>query len=335
MVGLIQKCKSAIPSKIKRLCSKIKPDRRKHYLLVRCNDEFNYKLIKYIWWKNFHVKVKNAQLEKNHSSVKSNYNTYTEQLCWIQTTKFKDNEKLRNTLLKKIATQPKKKYINKSLETLNVYGMLCCKYQHLLDDDQQNSVSDCIKQNLEVILSQGKLEKTKITGQKANKLISENEKVLEKIGKVEVKNENYQSKSDLWIREIIFEEIKRYIGMLKNKQIDQKMQQTQQEVNELRSEALELIDKVETRGQPLEVLLEKTENLKEAAEEFFSNTKRIKHKYKTANSKTFYYALAVAVAIAVTTLICYCIYTTFSKPNQSLDNVTLTQNVEKLINSIT
>ncbi|XGA08708.1 MAG: hypothetical protein U0X86_001014 [Wolbachia endosymbiont of Xenopsylla cheopis] len=286
MVGLIQKCKSAIPSKIKRLCSKIKPDRPKHYLLVRCNDEFNYKLIKYIWWKNFHVKVKNAQLEKNHSSVKSNYNTYTEQLCWIQTTKFKDNEKLRNTLLKKIAIQPKKKHIHKSLETLNIYGMLCCKYQHLLNDDQQNSVSDCIKQSLEVILNQGKLKRTKITDQETDKLIDKNEKVLEKIAKIEEKNKDYQSKSDLWIRRIIFDKIKEYVRTLK-------MQQLQQELNEVKDEAFKCVEGVITRGEALEELQKKAENLQEGAKLFHNNGKRIKHKYKTANNKILFYTLAV------------------------------------------
>ncbi|WP_339047206.1 hypothetical protein [Candidatus Mesenet endosymbiont of Phosphuga atrata] len=337
MIDLIQKCKSVIPSKIKRLCSKIEPDRLKYYQLIKQSDELNYKLIKYIWWKNFHIEIKHAQLEKNHSSVKSNYDTYTEQSCWIQTTEFKDNDKLRNTLLKKIATQPKKKYINKSLETLNIYGMLCCKYQHLLDDDQQNSVSDCIKQSLNVILNQGKLKKTRITDEKSDKLIGENKKILEKIAKTEIKNENYQLKSDLWIRKIIFEEIKQHINKIhKVEQVPKntyKIQQMQQEVNETISIMRSNVEKVITRGQSLEVLLEKTEDLKERSEELFVNTKRIRH--KTANKKIFYYALTVVVTVAITALICYCVYTTFSKSSQSLDNVALMQNMGKLINSIT
>ncbi|WP_339046145.1 hypothetical protein [Candidatus Mesenet endosymbiont of Agriotes lineatus] len=334
MVDLIQKCKSAIPSKIRRLCSKIKFDKPKHYLLVRQNDKLNYRLIKYIWWKNFYSQAENEQLRHNYSENNNNQDECNTQLFLGIVKRSEDaSSKLSSKIKKRLKAIDNinillsnggifhKKQIHKALEASRMHCKIYNACYHGLA--QQEWFSSFVKKNLRVILSQGKLERTKITDQEADKLIKKNEKVLRK---VEKHSGNRQQKISLETRKIIFKEIKEYIITLK-------MQQLQQELNEVKDEALKCVEGVITRRQSLKILLEKTKNLKEAAKEFFSNTKIVRH--ETANNKIFYYALTVVATIVVTALICYCIYTTFSKPSQSLDNVALMQNVGKLINSIT
>lgn len=301
--------------------------------LVSRNDELNYELIKYIWGKNYRSPATSNQLEQNNLGMKSSHNIDLGILFQNIALELKNNTELKdrlNMLLSKITRQSKKKYTYKSLKILYAYGAL--HYSHKDGSYQQESVIDFVKRNLNTILSQGKLKEIKVISRaQSEELINENQKVISELEKL---SSNHQREISLKTRKIILKEIKQYVEKIhKDEQVSRntkKVQQMQQQANEVVSIMYDNLKKIMDREESLNILEEKACSIAKMGKEFLDNTKRIKH--KTANKKIFYYA-AIAAAIIVIALACY-IYTIFNSPNQSLDNVTLTQNIGELIRSV-
>lgn len=275
-----------------KICKKVRnliPDRidlgNELNTLLRKNHELNYKLIKYIWWKNFHTKIKS-----NHSNQESNHGINLETLFWKVALELQNNEELKSkldTLLNKIPAQSQKKHARESLKILYAYGALY--YKHLNGGYQQDSVIDFVKRNLNTILNRGKLEKTKIsTQEQCRKLIEKNKGVIDKLKEC---SNNSKQKISLETRKIIFKEIEQYVDRIHEReqvlQNTQNIQQAQSGINEIKDRLLKCINGILTRGTSLAELEEKAENLKNGAAEFENNTKRARRKITKANKKLF------------------------------------------------